>query len=87
MSTILDTNLPIPLFGRGKVRDTYDLGDKLLIVATDRISAFDVVLPCAIPDKGLVLNQISAFWFKKTSQQTYWVHESKPSQSQPFASF
>lgn len=67
MSTILETNLPLPLFGRGKVRDTYDLGDKLLIVATDRVSAFDVVLPCTIPDKGLVLNQISTFWFKKTS--------------------
>ena len=67
MSTILDTNLPLPLFGRGKVRDTYDLGDKLLIIATDRVSAFDVVLPDAIPDKGLVLNQISTFWFKRTS--------------------
>lgn len=67
MSTILEANLPLPLFGRGKVRDTYDLGNKLLIIATDRVSAFDVVLPDAIPDKGLVLNQISAFWFKKTS--------------------
>ncbi len=55
------------MFGRGKVRDTYDLGDKLLIVATDRVSAFDVVLPCTIPDKGLVLNQISTFWFEQTS--------------------
>ncbi len=64
---LFGTDLPLPLFCRGKVRDTYDLGDKLLIVATDRISAFDVVLPCAIPTKGLVLNQISAFWFEKTS--------------------
>jgi len=48
------------------VRDTYDLGDLLLIVATDRISAFDVVLPCGIPNKGLVLNQLSAFWFNQT---------------------
>jgi len=48
------------------VRDTYDLGDLLLIVATDRISAFDSVLPCGIPDKGLVLNQLSAFWFEQT---------------------
>lgn len=64
---LLESNLPLPLFCRGKVRDTYDLGDKLLIVATDRISAFDVVLPCAIPNKGLVLNHLSAFWFKKTS--------------------
>lgn len=51
---------------RGKVRDVYDLGAQLLIVVTDRISAFDVVLPNAIPDKGKVLNQISAFWFNQT---------------------
>ena len=51
---------------RGKVRDVYDLGEQLLIVVTDRISAFDVVLPNAIPDKGKVLNQISAFWFNQT---------------------
>lgn len=67
MSIILEANLPLTLFRRGKVRDTYELGDKLLIVATDRISAFDVVLPCGIPDKGLVLNQLSCFWFEKTS--------------------
>ena len=48
---------------RGKVRDVYDLGDKLLIVVTDRVSAFDVVLPTGIPDKGKVLNQLSLFWF------------------------
>jgi phosphoribosylaminoimidazole-succinocarboxamide synthase len=52
---------------RGKVRDIYDLGDKLLIVATDRISAFDVVLPNAVPEKGRVLTQISNFWFSKTA--------------------
>lgn len=51
---------------RGKVRDIYDLGDALLIVATDRISAFDVVLPNAIPEKGRVLTQISGFWFSRT---------------------
>ncbi len=68
MSVLLETNLPIPLLHRGKVRDNYDLGDRLLIVASDRISAFDVVLPCGIPDKGAVLNLISAFWFQKTSQ-------------------
>jgi len=63
---LINTSLPLPLFSRGKVRDTYDLGNLLLIVATDRISAFDSVLPCGIPDKGLVLNQLSAFWFNKT---------------------
>jgi phosphoribosylaminoimidazole-succinocarboxamide synthase len=51
------------LFRRGKVRDVYDLGDKLLNVSTDRISCFDVVLPCGIPDKGKVLTSISVFWF------------------------
>ena len=63
---LLKTDLPLPLFTRGKSRDVYDLGDYLLIVATDRISAFDVVLPCGIPQKGRVLNQLSAFWFEKT---------------------
>ena len=65
MELLLETNLS-NLFYRGKVRDTYDLGDSLLVIATDRISAFDLVLPCGIPDKGLVLNQLSAFWFEKT---------------------
>jgi phosphoribosylaminoimidazole-succinocarboxamide synthase len=53
------------LRSRGKVRDIYELGDKLLIVATDRISAFDVVLPTPIPDKGRVLTQLSMFWFER----------------------
>ncbi len=48
---------------RGKVRDIYDLGDMLLIVSTDRLSAFDVILPTPIPDKGRVLTQLSLFWF------------------------
>ena len=65
-SVLMNTDLPLPLFMRGKVRDTYDLGNLLLIVATDRISAFDSVLPCGIPSKGAVLNQLSAFWFNKT---------------------
>ena len=67
-TTLSEANLPLPLFCRGKVRDTYNLDDKLLIVSTDRLSAFDVVLPDPIPDKGRVLNQISFFWFEKTSQ-------------------
>ncbi len=54
--------------GRGKVRDIYDLGDELLIVATDRISAFDYVFPDPIPDKGKVLNRISEFWFRRTER-------------------
>jgi phosphoribosylaminoimidazole-succinocarboxamide synthase len=63
---ILKTEFPdIPLFSRGKVRDIYDLGEYLLLVATDRISAFDVVLPNGIPDKGRVLTQISIYWFEQ----------------------
>ena len=66
MTTIQETSLP-NLFHRGKVRDTYVLDDELLLmVATDRISAFDVVLPTAIPEKGAVLSQLSAFWFGRT---------------------
>ena len=62
--TVLETKLSLPFAGRGKVRDIYSVGnDKLLIVTTDRLSAFDVVLPNPIPYKGKVLNQISLFWF------------------------
>jgi phosphoribosylaminoimidazole-succinocarboxamide synthase len=62
---ILETSLTgIERFSQGKVRDVYRLGDQLLIVATDRISAFDSVLPTGIPDKGRVLNQMSIFWFE-----------------------
>jgi phosphoribosylaminoimidazole-succinocarboxamide synthase len=61
---ILHTDIKeYPLFSRGKVRDVYDLGDRLLIVASDRISAFDVILPNGIPGKGRVLTQMSLFWF------------------------
>jgi phosphoribosylaminoimidazole-succinocarboxamide synthase len=66
MSVIRETNFPgITPAARGKVRDIYDVGDKLLIVATDRISAFDVVMPTPIPDKGKVLTQLSLFWFER----------------------
>ena len=64
---LTDTELPLKLFMRGKVRDTYELGsDRLLMVATDRISAFDHVLPNGIPDRGKVLTQLSIFWFSQT---------------------
>jgi len=67
-AVISQTEFPgLKLLGRGKVRDIYDLGDRLLIVATDRLSAFDVVLPTPIPDKGRVLTQLSLFWFEKLS--------------------
>jgi len=68
---VLETNLPgLRLLGRGKVRDIYDLGDHLLIVATDRISAFDAVLPTGIPQKGRVLTALSIFWFRLVSGLT-----------------
>ena len=63
----MQTDLPLTVFIRGKVRDTYNLGSHLLIVATDRISAFDAVLPSGIPQKGHVLSRLSAFWFRRTS--------------------
>ena len=65
---VSDISIPeFPLFKKGKVRDVYDLGDKLLIVATDRISAFDFVLPSLIPNKGKILTQLSKFWFDFTA--------------------
>jgi phosphoribosylaminoimidazole-succinocarboxamide synthase len=67
-TVLINSDLPLSVFVKGKVRDTYDLGKQLLIVATDRLSAFDVVLPCGIPDKGRVLNQISAYWFNETKK-------------------
>src|SRR5437867_12815064 len=63
--TLLETRIPGQrLWRRGKVRDVYDLGERLLVVATDRINAFDVVLPTGIPQKGVVLTQLSLFWFR-----------------------
>jgi phosphoribosylaminoimidazole-succinocarboxamide synthase len=66
VATLIESTLDLPLLARGKVRDVYDLGERLLVVATDRISAFDVVLPTGIPGKGAVLTQLSAFWFELT---------------------
>jgi phosphoribosylaminoimidazole-succinocarboxamide synthase len=66
-ATLVSTDLPFPLRVRGKVRDVYDLGDALLMVATDRVSAFDVVMPTPVPRKGEVLTLISAWWFARTA--------------------
>lgn len=66
MSVLLSTDLPFQLFRRGKVRDVYDLGKQLLIVASDRISAFDCVMPEGIPDKGRILTAVANFWFAAT---------------------
>ena len=65
---LLRIDLPgVPLFRRGKVRDTFDLGDRLLMVSSDRVSAFDVIMPNGIPGKGTVLTQLSNFWFARTT--------------------
>ena len=68
MSTLMQSEVPgATLFRRGKVRDVYEAGgDRLVIVASDRLSAFDVVLPTPIPDKGRVLTELSSFWFDRT---------------------
>ena len=66
-ATVMRTELPAPV-KRGKVRDTYDLGDRLLLVATDRISALDVVLPTPIPRKGEMLTRLSAWWFARIGE-------------------
>ena len=67
---VIETNLEgLQLLKKGKVRDMYDLGDHLLMVATDRISAFDVIMPDPIPDKGKILTHISRFWFDQTADQ------------------
>lgn len=66
---LMDAAIPgLTLYSRGKVRDTFDFGDNLLMVATDRVSAFDVVLPNGIPDKGVVLTQMSRWWFERTAE-------------------
>ena len=70
-ASLLQSDLPGLPVRRGKVRDMYDLGDQMLMVSSDRISAFDCVLPTGIPDKGRVLTQVSAFWFDHFSQPNH----------------
>ncbi len=72
-TTVYETTLPGSPGRRGKVRDIFDLGEHLLLVSTDRISAFDWVLPTPIPDKGKVLNQVSAFWFEKLGEPNHLI--------------
>ncbi len=66
MTAVRQSDLPYPVLRQGKVREMYDLGDNLLLVASDRISAFDCVIPQPIPHKGVVLTQLSRFWFERT---------------------
>src|SRR5438046_6605668 len=89
--TLLELDLPgIKKLKSGKVREIFDLGDRLLFVATDRISAFDVIMPNGIPRKGEVLTQISYFWFAQTEglQANHLIsraNEPLPAALQPFA--
>ena len=69
---LLQTSLDFPV-RRGKVRDIYDFGDEVLLVSSDRISAFDWILPSGIPDKGRVLTQIAAFWFEKLGEENHLI--------------
>ncbi len=71
-TALLQTSLNFPV-RRGKVRDIYDFGDELLLVSSDRISAFDWILPSGIPDKGRVLTQIAAFWFQKLGEENHLI--------------
>ncbi len=71
-NVVLETSLEMPV-RHGKVRDIYDMGDRLLLVSSDRISAFDWVLPSGIPDKGRVLTQIAAFWFKVLGEPNHLI--------------
>jgi phosphoribosylaminoimidazole-succinocarboxamide synthase len=71
MPALLESHIPGVPVRRGKVRDVYDLGDKLLLVATDRISAFDWIMPTGIPDKGRILTGLSAFWFEKLGAENH----------------
>ncbi len=81
---LLETRLPLPRRS-GKVRDVYDLGESLLIVSTDRISAFDFILPCGIPEKGRLLTSMSNFWFEKLGVRHHLIStEIPPSLSAQF---
>jgi len=89
MDTVLQTNIAGAEPNRGKVRDIYDLGDKLLIVATDRISAFDVVMANGIPYKGIILTQISRFWFDflRPDVEHHFISDDVASFPEPFCDF
>jgi len=84
---LLECSIPGIPQKSGKVRDVFDLGDKLLMVVTDRISAFDVILPCGVPDKGKVLNQLSLFWLEFFGVKNHLITanvDEYPSELQPY---
>ena len=84
---LLECSIPGIPSKSGKVRDVFDLGDKLLMVVTDRISAFDVILPCGVPDKGKVLNQLSLFWMEFFGMKNHLITadvDAYPAELQPY---
>src|SRR5580658_10447627 len=85
-ATLLQSDVPGHACRRGKVRDVYDLGDQLVIIATDRISAFDWVLPTAIPDKGRVLTQMTLFWLAHLGVRNHLLASDVQALPPPFAS-
>src|SRR5947207_12088654 len=82
---LLQSQIPGVPCRRGKVRDVYDLGDRLAIVATDRLSAFDWVLPTGIPGKGRLLTQLSAFWFNRLGVPNHFLSLDLAAMGEPFA--
>ena len=73
LNAVCSTSIPGMTPKKGKVRDVYDFGDSLLLVSTDRLSAFDFILPTGIPDKGKILNQMAAFWFEKLGVPNHFI--------------
>src|SRR5206468_6260712 len=87
MTALLQSEIPGVPCRRGKVRDVYDLGDKLVIVATDRISAFDWILPTPIPDKGRILTAMTRFWFDFLGVPNHLISEDVSALGAAFAPF
>ena len=85
METLEKTRLPLKIFKEGKVRDIYSLDDKLLMISTDRVSAFDCILPDPIPYKGICLTQISKFWFDYIGEANHFISTEIPSEVEQYA--
>src|SRR5271157_1027627 len=85
MPPLFQSDIPGIPCRRGKVRDVYDLGDRLVVVATDRLSAFDWVLPTPIPGKGRLLTQLSLFWFHRLGVPNHFLSEDLAEIGKPFA--
>ena len=85
---ITTTDIPgLPVFRKGKVRDVYDLGDTLLIIATDRISAFDVIMPNGIPDKGKILTGLTVFWLDRLGVENHLITDDIAQMPEPVGQY